>query len=833
MKRGTLGRWFAAIGLLALPVSVGTLAGTEVASAATTTTSATVSVNEARGGFTNGAAQTIFSTGPTFSQFNGALGTLNSATVSWNLTGTVTGSGNFGANAVLAYAGSQDTTHFDTRDGAVALAFSGSATVTGSTGSGTYSPSLLTGTVSGQSGTFPWGATIVLSGTITLTYDYTTAQDPVPTWQVPGPIQAGTDAGAATAVVNYTASASDNGSVVSQSCSPSSGSTFPLGVTTVNCTATDNVGGVGTASFTVTVVDDEPPVVTASADRAVSATSASGATVTFDAATATDNVPGPLTPTCTHASGATFPIGSTTVTCSATDTAGNTGSDTFGVTVLDTGPQLVLPADSTVEATGPTTEITYTVLDALDAVDGPLTPSCSPASGTSHPLGPVTIACSVTDSAGNESADTFTITIADSVRPGIEVPRDFTIEATGPLTAIDYEVSGSDALGPPTIVCSPPAGSTHALGAVSVSCTATDSSGNSTGRSFTITIVDSTGPALDVPGDITIEATGPDGAAADWVTAATDLVDGAVPVMCTPATGSTFAVGTSEVSCTAIDSHTNETTETFSVTVEDTTAPVLSLADVQATATGPDGAVVEFDAVGTDLVDGDIDAVCDASSGATFAVGDTTVSCTVVDTAGNETSAEFVVTVVDEGVPLLTLPADHQLEATGPDGAVADFVATATDDVDGDLEVACTPESGTTLPIGSTDVECSATDTAGHVASGGFTIVVVDTSGPEIDAPTSVTAAATGPDGAIVEFTVTAHDAVAGDVPVTCVPPSGSLFPVGATTVTCTASDGGGSPSGFATARRAPAQVDAGNETIASFVVTVTAPAAQLLPATR
>ncbi len=98
--------------------------------------------------------------------------------------------------------------------------------------------------------------------------------------------------------------------------------------------------------------------------------------------------------------------------------------------------------------------------------------------------------------------------------------------------------------------------------------------------------------------------------------------------------------------------------------------------------------------------------------------------------------------------------------------------------------------------------------------------------------PQSVNVVATGPDGAVVEFTVTAHDAVAGDVSVTCVPPSGSLFAIGATTVTCTASDAFAGPAGLRNTRRAPAQVVGGNETTASFVVTVTAAPQQLLPAT-
>lgn len=58
-------------------------------------------------------------------------------------------------------------------------------------------------------------------------------------------------------------------------------------------------------------------------------------------ATATDRVSGELAPQCTPGSGSTFGIGDTTVTCSATDAAGNTGTASFGVHVKGADEQLV------------------------------------------------------------------------------------------------------------------------------------------------------------------------------------------------------------------------------------------------------------------------------------------------------------------------------------------------------------------------------------------------------------------------------------------------------------------------------------------------------------
>ncbi len=78
--------------------------------------------------------------------------------------------------------------------------------------------------------------------------------------------------------------------------------------------------------------DITKPVVTVPADITVDATSISGAEVTFTIL-ANDAIDGDLLPACDHNSGDTFPIGTTTVTCTATDTAGNIGSNSFTITV--------------------------------------------------------------------------------------------------------------------------------------------------------------------------------------------------------------------------------------------------------------------------------------------------------------------------------------------------------------------------------------------------------------------------------------------------------------------------------------------------------------------
>jgi hypothetical protein len=138
------------------------------------------------------------------------------------------------------------------------------------------------------------------------------------------------------AVVTFTATATDETAPANPAvtCVPPSGSTFPLGTTTVNCSATDTAGNTGTNSFTITVQDTTAPTLFLPADFSVLQALPGGAIVTYSA-TATDAV-GPANPivTCFPASGSLFPVGFTTVNCSATDTAGNTAIGKFHVTVI-------------------------------------------------------------------------------------------------------------------------------------------------------------------------------------------------------------------------------------------------------------------------------------------------------------------------------------------------------------------------------------------------------------------------------------------------------------------------------------------------------------------
>lgn len=247
-------------------------------------------------------------------------------------------------------------------------------------------------------------------------------------------------------------------------------------------------------------------------------------------------------------------------------------------------PVVTPPANITAEATGPSgAVVTYTNATANDAEDGPLTATCLPASGSTFPLGVNTVTCTAADRFGKIGTATFTITVQDTARPVITSPGNQTAEATGPSGApVTFTPSSFDLVDsnvPVTCTSAPTAGlgsgSTFPLGVTTMTCNASDDSGNNADPvEFTVTVQDTTGPAITVPANISTEATSPAGAVVTYTApSASDLVSGTAAVTCTSAptaglsSGSTFPVGVTTITCTASDAADNDSSESFTVTV--------------------------------------------------------------------------------------------------------------------------------------------------------------------------------------------------------------------------------------------------------------------------
>lgn len=429
-----------------------------------------------------------------------------------------------------------------------------------------------------------------------------------------------------------------------------------------------------------------------------------------------------------------------------------------------------------------------------------------------------------TDGTGAYTFDECEVMINDVTAPEIVVPQaaiagepDIVQEAdsdAGAEILYELQVSAMDnfdghlTYGTASFACLPASGSVFPLGSApakgtttQVTCTATDSSNNSSNASFDVRVQDTTAPSITVPASIAVEATGPNGATVNYGAAATqDAVDGAGTAVCSPASGTAFAVGVTDVDCDAVDARGNASTASFEVAVHDTTPPEITVpAPITVEATSAQGAPVSFSVSAFDLVDESVPVTCDKQSGDTFPLGITTVQCSATDAANNTGHGSFNVTVQDTTAPALGLPSDMIEEATSAGGDVVTFVATADDIVDGAVAVVCTPASGSLFALGVTTVNCSATDAASNTATGSFNIKVQDTTPPALTLPVNQVVEATSAAGATVNFAASALDIVDGNVGVTCVPASGSVFPLApaptqakVTAVNCSATDGAG-----------------------------------------
>jgi YVTN family beta-propeller protein len=257
------------------------------------------------------------------------------------------------------------------------------------------------------------------------------------------------------AVVNYTlpvVSDPDDANPPTAECSPPSGSKFPIGVTTVKCTAYDADDGDSSpvqTTFTVTVVDDDLAIAD-HPDVTVEATSPDGAVVTYTLPAVTDpNDDNPPTAVCDPPSGSTFARGVTTVTCTATDDddANSPVQTTFTVTVVDDDLAIADHPDVTVEATSPDgAVVTYTLPAVTDPNDdNPPTAVCDPPSGSTFARGVTTVTCTATDDddANSPVQTTFTVTVVAATGQLADLAA--AVHGVGPGHSLSDKVADAEA----------------------------------------------------------------------------------------------------------------------------------------------------------------------------------------------------------------------------------------------------------------------------------------------------------------------------------------------------------------------------------------------------
>ncbi|CAE7224047.1 unnamed protein product [Symbiodinium sp. CCMP2592] len=643
---------------------------------------------------------------------------------------------------------------------------------------------------------------------------------------LPADITVTTDPGLCAAIVTYTApTATDNcPGVQMHSTGPSSGASFPVGSTYVNFTAFDAVGNIESHIFKVTVDDGLPVSIRVDTDPGLCA-----AIVTYNAPTAADNCPGEeIVLTSGPSSGASFPVGITDVSFTATDAAGNNAGGSFVVTVHDYEHPVIsgLPADITVN-TDPglcAAIVTYTAPTATDNCPGVEMHSTGPSSGASFPVGSTYVSFTAFDAVGNIESHTFKVTVDDVEDPVISgLPVSIRVDTDPGLCAaiVTYNAptAADNCPGEEIVLTSgPSSGASFPVGITDVSFTATDAAGNTAGGSFVVTVHDYEHPVISgLPADITV-TTDP-GLCAAIVTytapTATDNCPGVEMHSTGPSSGASFPVGSTYVNFTAFDAVGNIESHIFKVTVDDVEDPVISGLPVSIrvdTDPGLCAAIVTYSApTAADNCPGEeIVLTSGPSSGASFPVGITDVSFTATDAAGNTAGGSFVVTVHDYEHPVISgLPADITVTTDpGLCAAIVTYTApTATDNCPGVEMHSTGPSSGASFPVGSTYVSFTAFDAVGNIESHIFKVTVDDVEDPVISGlPVSIKVDTDpGLCAAIVTYNApTAADNCPGEeIVLTSGPSSGASFPVGITDVSFTATDA------------------AGNSDVGSFTVTV------------
>ena len=297
----------------------------------------------------------------------------------------------------------------------------------------------------------------------------------------PANITQNNDPNQAGAVVDYPAPTT-SGSCNEVNTDPTSGSFFPIGTTTV--TATD---GQNTCSFTVTIVDTRPLVISLNGDNPITVECH---TSFVDPGATAHKGNGDSVPVTTSGTVDVNTPGTYVITYSATDGT-NTVSVSRTVTVVDTlAPNIILNGNDPmiVECHTPFVDPGAIAVDSC-AGSVPVT-----ASGTVDANTPGSY--NITYSAGdgeNSASATRTVIVMDTTPPVITCPANVVVSlppnSTATSMAVAYPpVTATDACSTATVSSTPASGSTFSIGDSVVSATATDAAGNSSNCQFTVSV---------------------------------------------------------------------------------------------------------------------------------------------------------------------------------------------------------------------------------------------------------------------------------------------------------------------------------------------------------
>ncbi len=482
--------------------------------------------------------------------------------------------------------------------------------------------------------------------------------------------------------------------------------------------ATDKAGNTANATQTIDLVHTVPPKIIAPKNIKFEATSLNDNIIPLGNPTVTDIEQ----ITVTNDAPKSFPLGLTTITWTAKDTSGNTANATQTVDVVDTtAPKITPPKNVVFEATS----LNNNTVPIGNATATDIEPVTITNNATkTFALGKTTILWIATDKAGNTANATQTVDVVDTTAPKITPPKNVVFEATslnnntvpiGNATATDIE--------PVTITNN--ATKTFALGKTTILWIATDKAGNTANATQTVDVVDTTAPKITPPKNVVFEATSLNNNTVPIGNAtATDIE----PVTITNNATKTFALGKTTILWIATDKAGNTANATQTVDVVDTTAPKI---------TPPKNVVVNATSATDNHVDIGNATVSDAvkvvsltnNAPSVFPFGNTTVTWTATDEAGNKQTSTQVIQVVDRTPPNLIIPSDIVINATAFTTPVTLGQATATGIIDTSPKI--TNNATSQFPIGKSIVEWKAIDKFGNTKTMTQTVSVLACGKPE------------------------------------------------------------------------------------------------------
>lgn len=581
-----------------------------------------------------------------------------------------------------------------------------------------------------------------------------------------------------------------------------SGATFPEGPTTVTYGAEDLYGNTSSCSFTVTVNDNEPPVITCPADVVIANDPGlCEAVATYPLPTVTDNCTSGIVPDLTagFASGSSFDFGTTTVSYEAVDGSGNTHDCSFTVTVNDEeDPVLTCPNDTLIDCDA---TVAYDAATATDNCATTVTITELPNNG--FVLGANTVEFEGDDGNGNTATCSFTVTIQDTVSPMITacpVDQFEAFDQNCNLSIPDYTglASATDNCDGAPVITQSPAGGTTISGTTTVTIAAEDVSGNQTTCTFTVT--DNTPPVVSCPANQTVGSDiNCEYQLLDYTTLSTANDNcGAATMTQSPAVG-TFISTQTTITVTAEDDFGNTATCSFDVIPFDNIAPSIvcignqsALFDANCQYQLPD---YTAQAITDDNCDFDVDVTQSPAPGS-FIAGASTVTFTATDDAGESSTCTFTVSPIDNVPPTIDCPSsqiaqfnancEYQLDDYTTLGVTNDNCAT-------NITVTQSPAAGTFESL-NTIVTLTAEDENGNTASCLFLVEGEDNVAPTIACPANFSVDVDNNCGySIVDFTAlgTPSDNCSSSFAVSQSPAVGT--PVTATTqITLTVDDGNG-----------------------------------------